>query len=443
MSAVARKEPRLDTSENANPGTDTAPMPEHDAAATPPTPSTPFTPTTGDTGGVLDVAGTLKPLQLPELLQIAARESGKSFQQIVGEMARLAFGPGKISTEEYFSLRLFDDALLGGVDKRAFIGFRVSRDVWGAVNHREDWYGVMDDKLAIEAMMTGYGFAVPRTAAVFSDGPVRPGFRHLGDRAALQAFLAAGGNYPMFAKPLDAFRSLGTMDLEGYDAETGCLAIPGGRSVPLDAFIDDVIANYSAGYLFQKRLTPHRDVRAMCGNRLACVRIITLWGDQGPEVFRTAWKIPAGANVADNYWRGNILAQLDPDSGAIRSAWRPVRIWSERLDAHPDTGVALIGREVPGWSGIVDLALDCARAFPGVPLIGWDIAPTDDGAVLIEPNHTPDFMLPQIADTCGVMDERLKSAMARSKRAGQDRLKKLKAFDRRESHNRFRQVFAR
>ena len=61
------------------------------------------------------------------------------------------------------------------------------------------------------------------------------------------------------------------------------------------------------------------------------------------------------------------------------------------------------------------LALDGMQVFNKMGMIGWDIAITDQGPVIVEPNETPDHMLPQIADRRGMLDDRFRSFVAERK----------------------------
>jgi len=54
--------------------------------------------------------------------------------------------------------------------------------------------------------------------------------------------------------------------------------------------------------------------------------------------------------------------------------------------------------------------------LPELKLIGWDIAPVDEGAMLVELNHTPDFILPQLADRRGILDEEFKAFLGECER---------------------------
>src|SRR4029079_10808107 len=94
--------------------------------------------------------------------------------------------------------------------------------------------------------------------------------------------------------------------------------VAGPRKIPVDDLPAAVAEHYKGGYIFQRRIAPHAGVRAIVGNRLATVRAITILTEQGPQLLPALWQIPAGDNVADNYWRsGNLLATLDLEAGRI------------------------------------------------------------------------------------------------------------------------------
>ena len=193
-----------------------------------------------------------------------------------------------------------------------------------------------------------------------------------------------------------------------------------GVATPVDAFIADIASHYGSGYLFQHRVSPHSEVRALCGDRLATVRLLTILTKTGPKLLRACWKIPAGSNVADNFWRsGNMLAQLDMKDGRVLRVVRGAGTAAEEPTHHPDTGTAMAGFVIPHWNQIVELALEGAKVLPEVALIGWDIAPVESGPVLVELNHNPDFKLTQIADRRGTMDTVMKEFLAERRSAAE------------------------
>jgi hypothetical protein len=61
------------------------------------------------------------------------------------------------------------------------------------------------------------------------------------------------------------------------------------------------------------------------------------------------------------------------------------------------------------------LAKEGALLFKGAGLIGWDIAPVETGAIVVEGNVTPDFFLPQLAERRGALDSDFQRFLAERK----------------------------
>lgn len=369
-------------------------------------------------GAVFDTDVAEPGLDLATTLRTITATYGKTYQRLLLDLAKASFGPGRLSYDEYLSLRLFDDAWLAGADPSQFVGLDAERRIWMTANANSEWWGLMRNKLAVTTLLGGYGFPVIPTLALYSDALCMRNAPVFREPDQLAAFLRANSDYPLFGKPMDSQRSLGSIGLDAYDARTDSLVCGPHRKVAVGDFVAAVAEHYSAGYIFQRRVSPHAAVQAIAGDRLATLRVITILSDAGPEVLRALWKIPAGTNVADNFWRsGNLLATLDLTCGRVVRVVRGSGLSLEEVTHHPDTGVELVGTEVPNWREVFRLALDAASTLGEVPLIGWDIAAVETGALIVEPNFTPDFIMAQIADRRGMLDGRFNVFLAQCKAA--------------------------
>ena len=56
------------------------------------------------------------------------------------------------------------------------------------------------------------------------------------------------------------------------------------------------------------------------------------------------------------------------------------------VERHPDTGAPIAGHRLPCWAETMALATAALDAAHDRPSIGWDVAITDDGPVLVEGN---------------------------------------------------------
>jgi hypothetical protein len=170
--------------------------------------------------------------------------------------------------------------------------------------------------------------------------------------------------------------------------------------------------------MFQPLHGSPRDLTPVIGPRLSTVRVVTLQSDDGPRVHKAVWKIPAAGNVADNYWRpGNVLAALDPDTGAIVSASSGVGLGFAAVTHHPDTGAGLAGVRAPFWGEVKQRALEGARALRHFGLLGWDIGLAEHGPVVVEANEAPDLTLIQVAERKGAHTPEIQALRLRQKAA--------------------------
>ncbi len=347
-----------------------------------------------------DVGSTLMPM-------VAATRT--SPLRIALDFARLRYGPGKVSFWDYNQLKLFDREFWADDDRRNVVGQRRNLEISITVNWRLDWWGFFDSKLASCNYLAAFGFPVISNLTIYCENVTTArSAQVLSDKEALRHFLQRADHYPLFGKPANGTQSLGSLALRRHRPDDDGVETFDGRLIRLDELSAELEKHYSNGYLFQRLIAPHNAIRAVCGERLATVRVLTLrTGSEAPQVLRACWKIPVGSNVADNYWRkGNLLAKLDKNTGEVKRVISGTGVDLAAHSNHPDTGANLIGFQLPHWDRVVSTALDAARVMEQAPLIGWDIAVLDEGPVIVEMNERPDFILPQLADGRGILTER-------------------------------------
>ncbi|MCJ2126330.1 sugar-transfer associated ATP-grasp domain-containing protein [Methylobacterium sp. J-077] len=332
------------------------------------------------------------------------RASGLGPAALALSFARLAFGPGSLGFSDFIRLRLYDPDIRTAGGLESFVGQRRNRDLCVAANFRHDWLGLMSDKVAALGYLAAHGLPTILIRAIYAPRLSGGSERVLTDRPALEAFLLDPGHYPLFGKPIEGGQSLGAIALARCCIGTRMLERQDGSRLALDDLMEAIDTHYRDGYLFQPLAAPEPSIAALCGARLATVRIVTLAHQDGPRVFRAAWKLPAGINAADNYWRGgNLLGQIDRVTGRLGRVVSGIGLALREHTRHPDTGADFTGARHPHWEATCALAVEGARLMRHVPLIGWDIACTANGPVIVEMNETPDFFLVQLADRSGVL----------------------------------------
>lgn len=150
--------------------------------------------------------------------------------------------------------------------------------------------------------------------------------------------------------------------------------------------------------IVQERVEPHRELLDLTSGALPTMRITTCLDEAGrPEVVDAVFRMAIGGNRSvDNLHAGGIASGIDLERGTLSSASNlgsDARLgW---LDRHPDTGAAVRGRTLPLWNEAKALAEKVHEAFGDRVLVGWDIAITNDGPVVVEGNSSPDLDIVQ------------------------------------------------
>lgn len=348
----------------------------------------------------------------------ASESVKKNPLQIAGDYLRVAIGPGRISPDDFIRLRLFDESWYRGADRSEFVGARSYRGICAAINtYRGDWLCMLTNKVASMSYLGAYGLRTIPIKGIYmprarSDDP-----GILCDTKALEQFLLRPELYPLFGKPIESLNSLGSVALTACSPSEGRVSTSEGAQVRAADLAAEIDAHYPEGYLLQECTMPHPAIEALCGKRLATVRFLTVADEDGAQILRACWKIPAGSNAADNYWRsGNLLAQVDLSSGTILRVTSGAGLEMREHSAHPDTKASLVGSVHPQWQEMKALATEGARLMRNVPLIGWDIACTDKGPFIVEMNEHPDSFLVQFADRRGLLDDTFKKFIEFQKR---------------------------
>ena len=94
--------------------------------------------------------------------------------------------------------------------------------------------------------------------------------------------------------------------------------------------------------------------------------------------------MPVGMAVVDNFNSGGILAEVS-DNGKLGAAvGQDVRVGLVRH--HPDTQARIEGEQLPYWQQMVDLALLAHERLGEPCFVGWDVALTINGPILLEGN---------------------------------------------------------
>lgn len=117
------------------------------------------------------------------------------------------------------------------------------------------------------------------------------------------------------------------------------------------------------------------------------IRMVTITRNKKVNVVFCSLRIGAGDTIVDNLNSGGMAALVDAESGIITTdaADKNGIIY----EYHPDTNTKIKGFEIPFFKEGRELVEKAAVRVEEIGYVGWDIAFTEKGALLIEGNHFP------------------------------------------------------
>lgn len=150
-----------------------------------------------------------------------------------------------------------------------------------------------------------------------------------------------------------------------------------------DAFYDYIVKKDFD--LLEGVIENHPDLAEMYPCSANCMRMITLIDDNGePHLIYCVQKFGNEGRVVDNF---GLHGPVDLETGEFLFPAHPGDTTSDILyTQHPYTGKKLIGFKTPMFKEAKEMILKAAQVIPQLRYVGWDVAITPDGPVIIEGN---------------------------------------------------------
>jgi hypothetical protein len=145
-------------------------------------------------------------------------------------------------------------------------------------------------------------------------------------------------------------------------------------------------------FVIQERMRNHPGLApVVAGEGLVTSRIITFCGAAGKcEILNADLKLVMGKNLTSKLSMGatgNMAAAMSVSGGYVEQAVRVVDGEGfVEVERHPETGALLKGFRPPDWESACALAFRAAAAVLPIRTVGWDVAFTPAGPVLLEGN---------------------------------------------------------
>ncbi|MBA1144217.1 sugar-transfer associated ATP-grasp domain-containing protein [Mesorhizobium neociceri] len=247
----------------------------------------------------------------------------------------------------------------------------------------------LDQKLWLDVVMpsvappTTHYLAGRKLISLSGDGEVQ-------DQRALLALLAEKGE--LFIKP--SGKGQGAEALRLVQTPDGILA--NDRLVAAPQWLEGFSRKHINGYIVSDIIAQGAWSEAFFPRTLNTLRVLTgtHFSDHRPIVLAATMKMGRPATYPTDNWKkgsGGVAALVNVDSGILSAGlfYNKKTRQRDTIEAHPESGARILGASVPNWSVVKSIMLKLAAMLPFPGLVGWDVALTEAGIVVVEGNIRP------------------------------------------------------
>lgn len=175
-----------------------------------------------------------------------------------------------------------------------------------------------------------------------------------------------------FAKMLDLSCGHGAELLDMADFDSGAEFCEYVRAKGFGV-LEDVVVN-------------HHELAEINPYAVNTMRMVTLIGDDGePNLLFAAQKFGNGKRIVDVF---GMHAPIDTETGVISVPFHSGNTTSDVFyTKHPTTGRSLEDLRIPFFKEAKEMILEASMVVPQMRYIGWDVAVTENGPLIIEGNN--------------------------------------------------------
>ncbi len=147
-------------------------------------------------------------------------------------------------------------------------------------------------------------------------------------------------------------------------------------------------------YVFQKTVRQHYELNRLNPSSLNTIRIDTFMNIKGEiEIISAYIRMSINNICVDNISQGGCAVGIDIETGKLnKQGYSSIYTLGVKvLEEHPITGTIFEDFVIPQFNEVKELVKRVASYIPEIRLIGWDVAISDVGPVLIEGNSDYDI----------------------------------------------------
>lgn len=135
-------------------------------------------------------------------------------------------------------------------------------------------------------------------------------------------------------------------------------------------------------------IVQHHELDRIYPHSVNCIRIKTVLDKDICHILEAKISFGHNSEIANDSIN-SLFSKIDVKTGKIITD--ACNYPGEVFETHPETGVKFNGIQIPFWKETLEMIDKASKVMYQVKYVGWDIAITEDGPILIEGNNDPGY----------------------------------------------------
>ena len=138
----------------------------------------------------------------------------------------------------------------------------------------------------------------------------------------------------------------------------------------------------------------HPEMNKLCSKSVNTMRIMTFNDNGNPRIIWMGLRVGNGINAIDNFHAKGMAVNIDEKTGKLvgNAIDKDLNEYSE----HPLTHIKFDGFQIPCFEEAKNMVLKASLESDKILVVGWDVAISENGPIIIEGNRRPGFDIVQV-----------------------------------------------
>ena len=324
------------------------------------------------------------------LYRVASSEHKKTMFKVLKETIQL-FNYWKAFPNIYFSFGMFSKSFTDFEIMKSFIPQEAYNRY--AISNDPRYNILIDDKILFHDLLSQYELPVPYRFFTFRNGIFRSGAITLSD-VEVDNIISSIDDKRIFVKRFTGGAASGvsvvTLNSEGkfIDQENNVLS----AEMIRNKYISDDI-------FFEKAIIQEYELARFNPDTVNTIRVLTYKN----KIISGTVRFGGKGEIVDNISVNGIAVSIDVETGSLGTYGQ--KLYScERYDSHPDSQIPFKGVIISQWPEVRKLVSKTLMLLPYYKSVGFDIATTDSGPVIVEINTGAGMELSQMGKDIGIAE---------------------------------------